>query len=190
LYNGNFRSVALEGLYWDFKVQTNLAHPAVTLTLADIQNLPADWEIVLLDKESRISLNFREQMKYAFVSSAEKTVRDFRIVVGKNDFVETNDLGLAGMPQEFALTQNYPNPFNLETRINYELPSINRVRIAIFNLSGQLVHTLFDSEQSAGRYTVLWDGTTVTGEHAASGIYLVRMEAGKFVAVKKAILTK
>jgi hypothetical protein len=190
LYTGDFRSITSEGRYWDFRVQTNLAYSEVILILADIQNLPADWDIALLDKASHISVNFREQGKYTFISGAGETVREFRIVVGQHDFIDTNDLDLAGVPQDFALGQNYPNPFNPETWINYELPSISQVRIAIFNLSGQLIRTLFDGQQSAGRYVVSWDGTTDDGDRVASGVYLVRMEAGKFVAMRKMIVTK
>jgi flagellar hook assembly protein FlgD len=57
-------------------------------------------------------------------------------------------------------------------------------------LSGQIIRTLFNGEQSAGRYTVSWDGANASGDRVVSGLYLVRMEAGKFVAVRKMILAK
>jgi len=195
LYTGDFRAVKSEGDYWNFVVKSEIATPRVAkseviLRLADVQNTPADWQIILLDKASRVAIDFGENKQYTFLSDAGKTVREFRIVVGKKDFVETNDLNLDGMPQNFVLTQNYPNPFNPETRINYELPSTSQVKIAVYNLQGQLVRVLFDEQQSAGRYTVSWDGTNTTGNRAASGVYLARMEAGKFTAMKKIVLAK
>lgn len=203
LYTGDFRTVKAEGDFWDFIVQSevaksDLARSEVVLQLAEVQNLAANWEIILLDKESRVAINFGEKKQYTFPSGNGKTLREFRIVVGQKDFVETNNLNLSGMPQAFALGQNYPNPFNPETRINYELPVTSHVKISIYNLSGQIVQMLFAGEQSAGRYAVSWDGTNADGVRATSGLYLVRMEAGdpsasagqRFVAMKKMILTK
>ena len=207
LYTGDFRETKAEGDYWDFVVRSEVAksevaRSEVVLRLAEVQNLPADWEIILLDKASRVAINFSEKKEYTFPSGNGKTVREFRVVVGRKEFVETNDLNLAGVPQAFALGQNYPNPFNPETRINYELPAINRVKITIYNLSGQLVRTLFDGEQSVGRYTVSWDGVNAVGDRVASGVYLVRMEASPstgsgstgsgrgFVTVRKMVLAR
>jgi len=205
LYTGDFREVKFEGDYWDFVVRSEVAksevaRSEVVLKLAEVQNLPADWEIVLLDKASRVAINFGEKKQYTFPSDNGKSVREFRIVVGKKDFVETNDLNLSGVPQDFALGQNYPNPFwsaatsrsagNPSTRIDYELPTTSQVKISVYNLSGQLVRTLFNGEQSAGRYTVSWDGANTFGERIASGVYLVRMEAGKFVATRKMVVVR
>ncbi|MCI0552551.1 MAG: T9SS type A sorting domain-containing protein, partial [Anaerolineae bacterium] len=191
LYTGDFRVVKAEGDYWDFRVQTNINQSEVTLTLADMQNVPADWDVILLDKASSISVNFRENRKYTFISDAsEKTEREFRIVVGEKEFVEGNDLNLSGVPEDFKLSQNYPNPFNPDTRINYELPATSHVKISVYNLNGQLVRTLLNAEQSAGRYFASWDGINGQGDRVASGIYLVRMEAGTFMAVRKMVFAK
>ncbi len=195
LYTGDFREVKSEGDYWDFVVKSEVAksevgRSEVVLRLAEVQNLPVEWRIILLDKTSRVAVNFGESKNYSFLPEAGKAVREFRVVVGKQDFIENNNLNLAGFPQDFVLAQNYPNPFNPETRINYELPATSHVKIAVYNLSGQFIRALFDGEQSAGRYTIAWDGITADGNRVASGVYLARMEAGKFTAVKKMILTK
>jgi len=94
------------------------------------------------------------------------------------------------VPQAFALRQNYPNPFNPSTRIEYELPTTSQVKISVYNLNGQLVQTLFHGEQSAGRYTISWDGKNANGNSIASGLYLVRMEAGRYAAVRKTVIAK
>jgi hypothetical protein len=199
LYTGDFRETKAEGDYWDFVVRSEVAksevaRSEVVLKLAEVQNLPADWEVVLLDKASRVSINLNEKKQYSFPSTNGKTLREFRVVVGKKDFVATNDLNLSGVPQEFRLSQNYPNPFwsgkNPETRLNYELPFTNHVKISVYNLNGQLIRTLFDGEQSAGRYTVSWDGSNIFGDRVTSGVYLVRMEAGRFIGLRKVVLTK
>jgi hypothetical protein len=94
------------------------------------------------------------------------------------------------VPETFGLDQNYPNPFNPETTINYQLPEESRVRVAVYNLLGQQVRILVDKEQPAGRYTVLWDGRNRFGQGMSSGLYIVRMNAGNFVADRKMLLLK
>lgn len=89
------------------------------------------------------------------------------------------------MPQGFALQQNYPNPFNPGTIIRFQLPSHGRVSLTIYNISGQLVRTLLDSSASAGAHAVAWDGRDDHGQLVASGEYLYRIEAGRFVEMKK-----
>lgn len=190
LYTGDFRSINTEGHYWDLHLKSNIPNSEIVLSLANVQNLPIEMEVVLIDKTSRISVNLIEQNAYTFIAGEEGTERDFRIVVGQTDFINSNDLGFSGIPEAFTLSQNYPNPFNPETRINYELPTTSLVKIVVFNLRGQLVRTLLDAKQSAGRYTVSWDGTTDQGIPMASGVYLLRMTAGEFLNVRKMLLTK
>jgi hypothetical protein len=90
-----------------------------------------------------------------------------------------------GIPSTFALHQNYPNPFNPSTTISYDLPVRSRVKLSIYNLLGQEVATLVNGEQEPGRYNVKFDASGLP-----SGIYFYRLEAGKFVDVKKMILVK
>jgi hypothetical protein len=88
------------------------------------------------------------------------------------------------------LGQNYPNPFNPSTRIDYELPITSCVKISVYNLQGQLIRTLFDGQRSAGRYMASWHGTNAVEDRAATGVYLVQMEVGKYVAVKKMVIVR
>jgi hypothetical protein len=94
------------------------------------------------------------------------------------------------LPYRFNLSQNYPNPFNPVTTIEYTLPRRNHVSIEIFNLLGQKVRTLVNREESAGSYTITWDGTTASGQSAATGVYLYRFQAGDHVETKKMLLLK
>ena len=60
------------------------------------------------------------------------------------------------LPQDFQLSQNFPNPFNGETTIRYRVPVSAKVRIAIYNLNGELVHLLKDEFQVAGDHQIRW----------------------------------
>jgi flagellar hook assembly protein FlgD len=93
-------------------------------------------------------------------------------------------------PVSYALSQNYPNPFNPVTQIAYQAPETGRVRLVVYNVLGQQVRTLVDGQMVAGFYRVSWDGRDDQGRQVSSGIYLYRMEAGKFSQVHKMVLLK
>ena len=82
------------------------------------------------------------------------------------------------IPTAFRLHDNYPNPFNPSTKIEYDVPLRSHVRLAVYDIQGQLVRTLVNSDHSNGRYSVAWDGTNETGRQVASGMYIYRLEAG------------
>jgi hypothetical protein len=97
---------------------------------------------------------------------------------------------LETLPQTYALSQNYPNPFNPETWINYQLPEQARVTIKVYNIRGQLVDTLVDTEKPAGAYRVRWNGQDLSGRAAASGIYFCHMQSGVHSQTVKMILLR
>ncbi|MCZ6818140.1 MAG: GDSL-type esterase/lipase family protein, partial [Calditrichaeota bacterium] len=85
-----------------------------------------------------------------------------------------------GIPTEFALFQNYPNPFNPSTQINFNLPKKSMVTIRIYNLRGELVHTLVEKEVEPGKHKIVWNGKNQNGIPVASGVYFYRIKAGQW----------
>ncbi len=105
------------------------------------------------------------------------------------DFV----LRIVTVPNEFQLAQNYPNPFNPTTRIQFAIPNAAdgiRVRLAVYNLIGELVRVLVDEEKASAQYFVDWNGTDEAGLRVSSGIYLFRFSAGEFQDTKRMILLR
>lgn len=94
------------------------------------------------------------------------------------------------LPYHFYLDRNHPNPFNPSTEIPYGLRQSCRVELTIYNLLGQEVRTLVNSDQAAGNYRVTWDGRNRHGHSVSSGVFLYRLTAGSFTAVRKMILIK
>ena len=94
------------------------------------------------------------------------------------------------IPTAFALDGGYPNPFRAQTTLGYTLPDAADVRLTIYNLLGQRVRTLVAEAQAAGTYSVTWDGRGAAGAPAASGVYLVRLEAGRSVATQRLVLVR
>ena len=91
-------------------------------------------------------------------------------------------------PKEFHLSQNHPNPFNPETTIEYQLSQSSHVAITIYNTIGQSIRTLYDGQQNAGVYELIWDGKDNSGRKVGSGIYLYQLKVDDFVSVKKMVM--
>lgn len=89
-------------------------------------------------------------------------------------------------PSEFALSQNYPNPFNPATQIRFSVSAEAPTSLAVFNLLGQEVATLFNDIARPGRlYDVTFDASDM-----ASGVYLYKLQSGATSRVKKLMFIK
>jgi hypothetical protein len=103
-------------------------------------------------------------------------------------------LSIPTFPQEptlgVPLYQNHPNPFTLTTEIVYELPSGATAHLVVYNGSGQVVATLLEEPQSAGRHSITWNATDDTGLKVPSGTYFLRLEAGEYTATRKLVVVR
>jgi len=88
------------------------------------------------------------------------------------------------------LAQNYPNPFNPTTQIDYTLSEATSVSLKIYNLIGQEVRTLVNTNQPEGSQSVEWDGRDNNGNALTSGIYIYRLKAGASIQTKHMTLMK
>ena len=84
----------------------------------------------------------------------------------------------------------YPNPFNPLTTINYEISKPADVKIEVYNNRGQLVRSFALGYKKQGSYKLTWEGEDNNGCLCSSGIYYIRMQAGKENYIKKAVLLK
>lgn len=90
------------------------------------------------------------------------------------------ELGI--IPLAYELENAYPNPFNSSTTIKFSIPQDERVRLEIYNIKGQLINSVIDSnDMKSGTYEATWDGTDNTGNKVADGIYLAKLTTGKFM---------
>ena len=91
-----------------------------------------------------------------------------------------------GAPGKFELSQNYPNPFNPTTTISFRLPEKALVTLKVYNILGQEVAVLLNSQRNAGTYQINFDATKL-----ASGIYIYKLSTNTGIAaVKKMTLLK
>jgi len=107
------------------------------------------------------------------------------LVYETNGFVVLTASTKPMIPEEYFLSESYPNPFNSFMRLSYGLPEATRVSIRVYDISGRMVTSLFEDDQTAGYHTIIWNcGDTATG------VYLIRMESTGFNAIRKVALVK
>ena len=106
-------------------------------------------------------------------------------------YVEVNDdENIPEVPEISTLNGNYPNPFNPETTISYSLAETGRVNIVVYNIKGQKVTTIVNEQQEKGNHSVKWFGRDSNSKNVSSGVYFVRMKAGKDISTHKMLLLK
>ena len=93
------------------------------------------------------------------------------------------------LPTDFVY-QNYPNPFNSGTSIHFNLSGAGRVRITIYNASGQIVNRLVDNHMPTGMHSVLWKSEDSYGNTVPSGMYFYEVITPRMRNVKKMMFLK
>ncbi|MBP7310791.1 MAG: VWA domain-containing protein [Candidatus Cloacimonetes bacterium] len=95
-------------------------------------------------------------------------------------------------PLAIKLLPNIPNPFNPRTTIRFEvLEDLHEdAELRIYNLKGQLVCVKKISVNGKGLYEIEWDGTDLNGKGVGSGIYVYRINYGKYTVTAKMTMMK
>lgn len=89
------------------------------------------------------------------------------------------------VPENFKLYQNYPNPFNPTTLFKYDIVKKGFVKLAVYDILGRELKTIFEGIQSPGKYTAQFNAGSL-----ASGVYFYRLVTNDFTETRKMILTK
>lgn len=85
----------------------------------------------------------------------------------------------------YSLSQNYPNPFNPTTRIRFEMPKTENVKITVFDALGSELETIVNQTVTPGIYETEWDGSKYP-----SGMYFYKIICGNYTETKKMVLVK
>lgn len=190
LYCTDVRPKPIDGETWEFEVRTNI-RDQVTLSFEGLDRIPLNNEVWLTDEVAKISLSLRENNCYSLAASGEEQPRTLKLLVGNTDYLGEKMGDFQQVPISHELCQNYPNPFNPATTIRYGLPAAGKVTMKVYNLIGEEVITLVDHVvKPAGYHTAIWDGRNQNGQIVANGIYVYRLQIGKFTSTRKMVLVK
>ena len=100
------------------------------------------------------------------------------------------DVNSISLPSFSSISSIYPNPFKHLTTIDYKISMPVDVKIEVYNNRGQLVRNFILGYKEQGSYKLTWEGKDNNGCLCSSGIYYIRMQAGKEINIKKAVLLK
>jgi hypothetical protein len=168
----DIRPTNTEGGSWDMRVITGDASANVTLKFSDIAKISnLSFSAYLFDLDEKSAHELKENPVLDINSG--NGIRSFRLVVGKKEYIETNNGGIELAPSTLKLYANFPNPFNPETSIRYNIPNSAPsflVTVKIFNVLGQDIATIVNKHQSPGYYEVKWRATT-----ESSGVYFYQV---------------
>lgn len=129
---------------------------------------------------------FIDSMSIRFPSG--NTFKFYNLSTNKHyNFIE-NELSaeeISTIPQNYTLYQNYPNPFNSNTIITFDVPNSERVILTVFNVLGQEVSKLVNSELKVGNYKIEFDAANLP-----TGVYFYRLTTQNFSYVRKMLLVR
>ena len=109
-----------------------------------------------------------------------------------NSIYVSNGIALAGnlrynstLDLGYELYSNFPNPFDVQTTISFFVPETGNVKIAVFDLVGNMVEELANTNFESGMHNL-----TFNAENLAQGTYFVRMLAGDSMLTNKMDVVK
>jgi len=88
-------------------------------------------------------------------------------------------------PSLAVLDGNFPNPFNPTTTVRYSLVEAQEVSVSVWDLSGQLVTTLWSGFQQAGEHAV-----SFSADNLPSGTYFLRLKSPEGIQSHPMLLMK
>lgn len=92
--------------------------------------------------------------------------------------------------EDFKVLPAYANPFNPSTTIRYGLDTDSYVTIEIYDISGKLISTLINMEQTQGWHSIVWNSTNQQKKQIPAGLYFSRITSGNEVKTTKLMLLK
>ncbi len=131
--------------------------------------------------------------EYVFVDDATEPGRTYRYrvtVFEDGDAITSFDATVATPSASVTLEQNHPNPFNPTTVISFFITSAGHVSLEIYDSAGRSIRTLVDGVLPAGSRAMTWDGRDDNARPVVSGVYFYRLQTGKQVLSRKAVLLK
>jgi len=98
---------------------------------------------------------------------------------------EKNDVFTWKIDDNLKTDNNYPNPFKSTTTITFSLSIKKRVRVDIYNISGQRIASPLDTVLPEGTHNVLFDGNEFS-----CGIYFFRISTNTSTKSGKMLLLR
>jgi hypothetical protein len=83
-----------------------------------------------------------------------------------------------------------PSPVRARSRVAFQLPAAARVRLSFFDIAGRAVKQLDFGVVAAGPQERVWSAEDDAGRSLPSGVYYLRLEAGRDQATQKVLILR
>lgn len=176
----SFRSIQFMNLYTGYCLAWNSNYYYIN-SIAKTTNNGSNWIIHYINSSHDISDHYFSSVNTGWVVGDSGTIMKTTtggVTIGINP-INTE------IPNRFSLSQNYPNPFNPATVINFQVPTLNQVKLAVYDLLGKEIAELVNESLKYGVYEIEFNGS-----NQPSGIYFYRLQAGDYTETKKMVLLK
>ena len=182
-YTGDYRSLEFDGpKIWDFTIKTvNIENTSFTLDWAGIDDIPENYTLTLIDADNNSVIGDMRDIGQVAFRNGDGAVQELHYRVTCDYTPEWVGPGSSSLPGGFGLTNAYPNPFNNVVNLEYTLPINQTASLKVYDMTGKLVDTISGNLQGEG--TVSWNASGVQ-----SGVYMMQLESGNQVSLKKVIL--
>lgn len=91
------------------------------------------------------------------------------------------------MPESFTLNIS-PNPFSSSVHIHLHLPESTYLKAQVFDLTGNPVFTLTETDFRSGIHTLTWNGCNDSGRILPQGVYVLRVSSKDGTLTEKLML--
>jgi hypothetical protein len=171
---------------------------------SDVDNLPQNVQVYLIDHTNGQKINLRTSGQYQFqftkggqpkVGKLSKSERHSPVISKAANEEKKSRFELLIVPsssnedpkpgkqiQETKMLPNYPNPFSSQTTVKMQLKKKCKVTVIIYNIVGQKIATLVENKMMPkGIHEMNWQMSS----NMPSGVYICWMKAGNKVLTQK-----
>jgi hypothetical protein len=188
-YLTDFRGPMDRGASWDVVVKSGTGD-SLYLEFGGLTALPSGIQAVLMDPTTGKSHALRQWRLGLGKRSA--AAESLQVAVGNPAYLEERIQAFERKFLPFSLAQNRPNPFRSGTEFSFTLPYAKApaggypVALSLYDVKGRLVRTVLKSKLSPGRHSLYWRRPV----SMCPGLYLYRLETGRFKAQSKMLMLR
>jgi hypothetical protein len=150
---------------WDLVVTTSLPNTAVTVSAPDLSTVPAEYAVILTDKESGKSCYLRTSAGFTFETGADGASRKMTLeIVQRSGAALVSSMSVQSGPGAAVVTYGLSGPAS--------------VTAEVLNIAGRKVRQIVaDRVETAGTHTLVWNLSSDAGTAVPRGLYMIVIQA-------------
>ncbi|NQU04466.1 MAG: T9SS type A sorting domain-containing protein [Calditrichaeota bacterium] len=165
-----------------YQIDANTSWISLNPTGGEIEAQASQDLTLSIFTEGLLVPDWEAELVFNHNSAGGETILPVTLTIRPDAVEERDNLPI---PDEFSISNIHPNPFNSAVTVNYNLLASSKASLKLFNITGREVITVFNEWKTAGTHTVIIDNSGLS-----AGLYLIRLESGNDVAVRKVVLVK